>query len=160
MLKKIVPSSWVRKFIGTKMPLLLQYIVSCILVERNARKHQLCFAVRKGKGCTGVHLFVKKKMNDKFAKIRQLPGASPPDPSTGICPGPNEGITARGPQTLSGFLRTLHFQPGYAPGIRRQISRKPNLIGYNPPLVFMSLTLSYWLIPISQLVFMWEMVRF
>ena len=79
------------------------------------KKHQLCFAVRKGKGCTGVHLFVNKKMNDKFAKIRQLPGASPPGPPTGICPGPNEGITARGPQTPSGFLRTLHFQPGYAP---------------------------------------------
>ena len=116
------------------------------------KKHQLCFAVRKGKGCTGVHLFLKKWMT--LLKSDSFRGR------TGICPGPNEGFTARGPQTLSGFLRTLHFQPGYAPGIRRQISRKPNLIGYNPPLVFMSLTLSYWLIPISQLVFVWEMVRF
>ena len=58
------------------------------------KKHQLCFAVHKGKRYTSVHLFVKKKMNDKFAKIRELPGASLPGPPAGLCPGPNEGLTA------------------------------------------------------------------
>ena len=39
------------------------------------KKHQLCLAVPKGQGC-----ICKKKMNDKFAKIRELPGAWPPGP--------------------------------------------------------------------------------
>ena len=53
------------------------------------KKHQLCLAVPKGQGC-----ICKKKINDKFVKIRELPGASPLGPQTGLCPGPNSGLKA------------------------------------------------------------------
>ena len=65
-------------------------------------------------------------MNDKFAKIRQLPGAKPPGPPTGICPGPNEGITARGPQTPSGLC--VHFISSLATPLAFDVKYQENPI--------------------------------
>ena len=85
----------------------------CIRKAMSQKKHQLCFVVPKEKGCS-VHLIVKKKtwLN---AKIR-VSGASPPEPGpTGLCPGPNKGLTAASDPWV--FWCILHFQPGYAPAL-------------------------------------------
>ena len=90
----------------------------CIRKAMLQKKHQLCFVVPKEKGCS-VHLFVKKKPDwmTNLLKSESFRGFAPWTRPNRALPWTQWGLTATSDPL--GFLRTLHFQPGYAPDFCR-----------------------------------------